>query len=359
MNILHIDEQRTWRGGEQQASYLIQGLVRRGHTCLLAGKPGTPFFMVDHGVTDLMRVAAPFRGEADLQTAWVLARAVKQYNIDIIHAHSSHAHTMACLARMMAGRSKVVVHRRVDFAPNNSFVSRWKYSLPDHFIAVCRRVAEVLHAFGISPEKVSVVYSAIDLSRFEVEPISRADLGLPENTPLLGNVAALVGHKDHANLLDAMPEALRELPDLHLVIAGEGELRSAIEAQIRRLGLDKLVTLLGHRTDVQRILRAIDAFVLSSYAEGIGGCVLEALACARPVVATDAGGVGEVIRNEQTGLLVPARDPAALAKAVIRVFRDRPLATALANRGHALVREQFTVDTMVDKVLQVYDRLFP
>lgn len=357
MNILHVDEQRTWRGGEQQASYLIRGLAERGHGCLIAGRPGTPFLEADHGVDGLTRIAAPFRGEADLATAWALARAIKRHDIQIIHAHTSHAHTTACLARWIAGRGRVVVHRRVDFPPRNSPISRWKYRLPDHYIAVCHRVAEILHEFGIDPAKVTTVHSAIDLARFQVEPLRREDLGVPEDVPLLGNVAALVGHKDHANLLDAMPHVLRELPDLHLVIAGEGELRPAIEAQIARLGLSDAVTLLGHRDDVPRLLHMIDAFVLSSYAEGIGGATIEALACKRPVVATDAGGVREVIQHQQTGLLVPTRDARALADAIIRLYRDRTLSATLAANGHACVLDRFTVDTMVEETLSVYERL--
>jgi len=357
MNVLHIDEQRTWRGGEQQAGYLVRGLAQRGHTNVIAGRSGAPFIDADHGVNGLARIAAPFHGEIDLWTAWSLARAVKRHGVHIIHAHTSHAHTMACLARMLAGRGKVVVSRRVDFPPKNTGVSRWKYGLPNHFVAVCERVAEVLREFGVDPTKVSVVHSAVDLARFDIEPLARSALGVPEGVPLLGNVAALVGHKDHANLLSAMPNVLRELPDLRLVIAGEGELRPALEAQIAELGLRDCVTLLGHRRDVPRILRTLDAFVLSSNAEGIGGCVLEALACKRPVVATAAGGVPEVIRNEKTGLLVPTRDHEALAAAIIRVFRDKNLAATIAANGNALVHERFTVDTMVEGNLRVYERI--
>lgn len=355
MRILHIDEQRAWRGGEQQASYLIRGLAALGHTCVIAGRPEGAFLKADHGVAAMVRVPAPFRGELDIATAWTLAQAVRRHAIDVLHAHSSHAHTMACLARTIARRGKVVVHRRVDFAPKRHLLNRIKYALPDRFIAVCQRVAEVLYEFGVPRRKVSVAYSSIDLQRFDVKPLDRTQLGIPEDAPLLGNVAALAGHKDHANLLDAMPLVLREIPGLRLVIAGEGERRGDIEARIARLGLSSCVTLLGHRDDVPRLLQTLDAFVLSSYAEGIGGAAIEALACGRPVVATDAGGVGEIVQNEQTGLLVPARNAQALANAIVRIFRDRALAARLAANGRALVADRFTVDTMIDKTVRVYE----
>ncbi len=357
MNILHIDEQRTWRGGEQQASYLMRGLVKRGHTCVLAGRPDTPFTNTGHGGAEIPQVMAPFRGEIDLWTARTLAQAVKHYDIDILHAHTSHAHTAACLACRLAGRGKVVVHRRVDFPPKAKIINRWKYRLPDHYIAVCQRVAEVMEAFGTPASKISVVHSSIDLARFDVDPIGRGALGIPEGIPLLGNVAALVGHKDQANLLAAMPRVLKAIPELRLVIAGEGELRPALEKQIAELGIGHCVTLLGNRDDVPRILRTLDAFVLSSYAEGIGGCTIEALACRLPVVATAAGGVGEVIENEVTGLLVPVRDADALAEAIIRLFKEEALAKQLAAKGEARVHEQFTVETLVDKTIRVYESL--
>jgi len=354
MNVLHIDEQRTWRGGEQQASYLIRGLAQRGHTCLIAGRPGTPFLERDHGVPGLIRLSAPFAGEGDLWTAWRIARAVRRHHVDVLHAHTSHAHTMACMARWMARRGKVVVHRRVDFPPKDNALNRWKYRLPDRYVAVCHRVAAVLEDFGVPPSKVTVAHSAIDPARFDVAPLGRAALGVPEGVPLLGNVGALVGHKDQANLLEALPAVLEVLPDLHLVIAGEGDLRPALERQIAELGLERAVTLLGYRTDVPAILRTLDAFVLSSSAEGIGGATIEALACSLPVVATDAGGVGEVIRNEETGLLVPTHNPGALAKAIIRVFKDQAMAARLASAGRAAVHDHFVADTMVEGNLRAY-----
>jgi len=357
MNVLHIDEQRRWGGGEQQASYLIRGLACRGHTCIIAGRPGTPFLEADHGVPDLVRIAAPFWGEMDLWSAWRLARAVRDHHIGIIHAHTSHAHTSACLARAMAGRGKVIVSRRVPYLVKNTWINRWKYGLPDHIVCVCERIGEVMEAFGIEASRRTVVQSAIDLTRFDVEPIPRAELGVPGDGPLLGNVASLVSSKDQATLVAAMPAVRGAVPGVHLVIAGEGYLRGAIEAQIRELGLADTVTLLGHRTDVPRILRTLDLFILCSKDEGAAGAILEAMACERPVVATNVGGIPERVQHEDTGLLVPPSDPAALAAAIIRTLREPALAQAMASRGKAQVHARFAAAAMVEGNLRVYERL--
>ena len=354
MNVLHISEQRGWRGGEQQAGYLIRGLAQRGHTVVVAGRAGSPFLESDHGAPAIVRVPAPFLGEFDLWTAALLARAVKRHAIDVLHAHTSHAHTAACLARRLARRGKVVVSRRVDFAPRKGSLNRWKYAQPDMIVCVADYIADVLRAYGIPESRLAVVHSGIDPARFDVEPLPRSALGVPERVPLLGNVAALVGHKDHANLLTAMPLLLRELPDLRLIIVGEGELRAQLEAQITQLGLARAVTLLGYRDDVPRILRALDAFVLSSRMEGFGGVCSEAMACGLPVVSTAAGGMPETVIHEQTGLLAPTRHPKALAAAVVRIFREPDLARRLAANGKRQAIERFSHHRMVDGNLAVY-----
>ena len=357
VKILHINEQRGWRGGEQQASYLIRGLVARGHAVVVAGRPRSAFLETDHGVKLTERLQAPFLGEVDLWTARTLARAVTRHAIDVLHAHTSHSHALACFARALAGRGKVVVSRRVDFPPKRHVLNRWKYGKSDCIIAISSRIAEVMREFGVGESRLQTVHSGIDPGRFDVEPLARTELGVPEGAPLLVNVAALVDHKDHTTLLAAMPAVVRALPMLRLVIAGEGKLRRRLEAQIQELGLTHAVTLLGQRTDVPRLLRSADAFVLSSKLEGLGTSVLDAMACELPVVATAAGGIPEMVHHEKTGLLVPPQQPRALADAVIRVCREKETARSIAKAGKDLVHKQFTVDHMVEGNLRVYKML--
>lgn len=357
MRILHIDEQTGWRGGEQQAGYLIRGLARRGHYVATAGRPGAPFLQTDHGVEGIERIAAPFRGEFDLWTAFRLAQAVRRLDIDILHAHTSHAHTRACLARLFARRGRVVVSRRVDFAPSRHFLNRWKYAQPDRIVAVSHCIAGVMRDFGADPARLAVVHSSHDPARFDVQPLTRAELGLPDAVPLIGCVAAFVGHKDHGTLLAATAAARKTLPDLHLVLIGDGERRPFIERRIEELGLRGAATLLGYRKDVPRILPVLDAFVLSSNQEGFGGVCAEAMFSRVPVVSTAAGGMPETVVHEKTGLLTPIEDPDALAAAVVRILTDHVLADRLVVQAHAFVHEHFTADRMVEGYLRVYEEL--
>lgn len=354
---LHIDEQRGWRGGEQQASYLVQGLVERGHTAILAGRKDTPFLTRDHGGAPFSRHAMPFNGEWDPVTAWQLARLVQRHRVDILHAHTSHAHTLACIARKLAGRGKVIVSRRVDFPPKPHAFSRWKYGWPDHYIAISGTIAEVLRNHGIPDDKLTVVHSAINPERFQVAPIPREHLGIPDGAPLVGIVAALVGHKDLPTFVQAMETVNAQRPEAHAVIVGEGPARGGLEEQIRAAGLEECVHLLGFRDDVPSILRALDVFALSSKEEGLGTSILDAMAAGIPVAATAGGGIPEMIAPGETGLLAPVGDGAALGEAILTLLNEPDAAAAMAGNARTLVNERFTLPRMVKGNIAVYERV--
>jgi len=358
MNILHLDDQIGWRGGEQQASWLVQGLVAKGHQVWIAGKPDGEFLKSSHGGAPLTRVPLPFWTELDLYTCWRLAQIVYQEEIDIIHAHTSHAHTIACITKAMARRASAVVSRRVSFPPKTDIFNKWKYRAPDALLAVSEKVAEVLRESGLPEELVTRVYSAIDLSRLDVPAASRKDLGVPAKAKLLLSAGALVDHKDHATLLKAMPGIVAAHPKVHLLIAGDGALRASLEQLIEELELAAHVTLLGHRSDVPALVNAADLYVSSSWSEGLGTSVLEALACETPVVATVAGGIPEMIVTGKTGWLVPNRDPNALALAVIEALENPKESARMAAAGRKLVEQRFTADRMVESTLEVYLQLF-
>lgn len=357
MNVLHIDEQPGWRGGEQQASYLIRELGELGHGAVVAGRKGSPFLEGDHGGGVLARVACGFRGEADPFTALRLARAVRLYDIDILHAHTSHAHAHAVAARHLARRGKVVVSRRVVNPPRNNLLNRWKYAAPDRFVAVSHAVARVLREYGVPEPRIRVAPSAVDPRRLDAEPIPKEALGAPAEAPLVGCVAALDENKDQLTLLEALPVVLREVPDLHVVLAGEGPLRPRLEARIKTLGLEGRVLLLGQRKDVPAILRSLDAFVLTSRGEGIATSIQDAMWAGVPVVATDTGGVPELVVQEETGLLVPVGAWEAVAQALIRLLTETELKARLAASASRHIRQNYTIERMAAGNLKVYEEV--
>jgi glycosyltransferase involved in cell wall biosynthesis len=203
------------------------------------------------------------------------------------------------------------------------------------------------------------VHEGIDVDHVASAPpvdIHRT-LWLPHEAPVIGNVAALVHHKGHRHLIEAARLVLQTVPDARFVILGEGELREALERQIKEHRLEKHVLLAGFRTDVLGWMKAFDVFVMSSVTEGLGTAVLDAMACGRAVVATDAGGLPEVVTDGVTGRIVPARDHHAMASDIVALLRDDATRAAMGRAGFARVRDRFTVERMVAETAAVYARV--
>jgi glycosyltransferase involved in cell wall biosynthesis len=357
---LHIDTARTWRGGQNQVLVTVMGLRGLGHrTILVAHAEGELRQRAKEGL-ELFPLAP--RTEMDLGAAWKLARLIKQLRPDVIHAHDPHGVAMAGIALSMStlpSPPPLFASRRVDFHLKGSSLSRWKYRQVDCFICASEAIRQILVADGVPEDRTVTVHEGIDLERVEAAPPARLheELWLPHHAPLVGNVAALVPHKGQRHLVEAAALVVRQVPDARFVIAGEGELRQALERQIKEHRLEKHVLLAGFRPDVLSVHKAFDIFVMSSVTEGLGTSLLDAMACAKPVVATTAGGIPEVVADGETGLLVPPRDHHALAEALVRLLNDAALRQRLGRAGLARVREHFTAERMVRETLAMYARV--
>src|SRR5262249_20881945 len=180
---------------------------------------------------------------------------------------------------------------------------------------------------------------------------------LPHNAPVVGNVAALVPHKGQRHLIEAAHLVVQRIPDARFVILGEGELREQLERLVREYRLEKHVLLPGFRTDVLGCIKSFDLFVMSSVTEGLGTSLLDAMACSRPIVATRAGGIPEVVDEDVTGLLVPPRAHQAMADAIVSLLADRSKRTTMGEAGFARVNARFTVEKMIAGTAAVYARV--
>jgi glycosyltransferase involved in cell wall biosynthesis len=344
VRVLQVDSGREWRGGQNQVRLLCRELVR---------EPGVEQVLVTKRGSELARRAAT-HGAAVTETPWGwsfdprawfrLNLAVGAFKPDIIHAHDAHALWMA---RHAAGSARLVATRRVDFHVSRS--STWRRL--DRVIAISAAVRDILAADGIPATEITVVPDGIDPDEVrrtaeQPPPLNvRARLGLPPGAPLAVNVAALVDHKDQRTLIRAAAHARGARPDLHWAIAGEGELKGSLAAEIARLGLADRVHLLGYVDAADALIRESDVFVMSSREEGLGSVILNALALGKPVVATAAGGIPEILPS---GALVPVGDAVALARKVVEAL-DRPSPFPLP--------PQFTARAMAQGVLAVYRSL--
>ena len=357
---LHIDTARTWRGGQNQVLVTVLGLRAVGHRAMLVAHPrGELRRRAEEGLEFLP--LAPMT-EMDLTAAWRLSRAVQQLRPDVIHAHDPHGVAMAALALSMSTmktKPPLVASRRVDFHLRGSALSRWKYRQVDLFICASEAIRTMLLGDGVEPARAVTVHEGIDLGHVAAAPAAplHQELWLPHGAPIVGNVAALVPHKGQKHLVDAAAMVVQHVPDARFVIAGEGELRSALEHQVRHLGLEKHVMLAGFRPDILSVHKAFDIFVMSSVTEGLGTSVLDAMACGRPVIGTRAGGIPEVVEDGVTGILVPPRDPHAMADAIVRLLKDEALRLRMGGAGLSLANARFSAERMVQDTISVYERI--
>jgi L-malate glycosyltransferase len=357
---LHIDTARTWRGGQQQVLLTVLGLRARGHRAVLvAHREGELFRRASEGV-DLLPLAPV--NEIDLATAWKLSKIIRKWKPAVVHAHDPHAVSMAALALSFGAptpRPKTIASRRVDFHLQSHAFSQWKYRQMDHFIAASNAIKKILVRDGIPQGRIDVVHDGIDVDKIARRPAAdlHAEYWLPHGVPVIVNVGALVGHKGHKHLIDAMPMVLREVRDAHLIIFGEGELRATLEKQIKQLNLAKKVLLPGFREDVLSLVKTADLFVMSSLTEGLGSAVLDAMAMGQAVVGTNAGGIPEAVVPYETGLLAEPGDSKELAGAMITLLKDSDLRKAYGEAGRKRVATYFGVDRLVEQTLAVYERL--
>jgi glycosyltransferase involved in cell wall biosynthesis len=355
---LHIDTAETWRGGQAQLLLTAQGLAALGHRVAVVLNPnGELRRRLPASIETFPLVLAR---EMDLAAAWQLSRLLRQLRPDIVHAHDSHAVAGAALALSIGApkpRPALVAARRVDFHIRGNSFSRWKHRQVDRFVAASEAIRRMLIEDGVAAERVVTVHDGIDVERVEAAPMAsvHAALWLPAQVPVVGNVAALVPHKGQKYLVEAAPRVVRQVPDAHIVIFGDGELRGELERQVKELHVEKRVILAGFDPNVLGLLKSFDVFVMSSVTEGLGTALLDAMAAARPIVATRAGGIPEVIEDDVNGLLVPPRDAAALADAIVRLLHDAGLRARLAAAGLARVRREFSAARMVAATARVYE----
>jgi glycosyltransferase involved in cell wall biosynthesis len=356
LRILHVDSERSWRGGERQVLELMRRQRITGDHPELAApaesalhrKAAAEGFPV-HGVS--------MRGTWDVASAMALAGLHRSVRPDVVHWHAARAHAVGALAALLAPGPTRILSRRVDFLVRRNPGSVLLYCLPiDAIIAISDGVRRALIQSGVSADRIRVVPSGIDLTPYDA-PFDRAEirrrLGIAEDERIVLQLAALAPHKSQADLLAAAALALRTRPDLRFWIAGEGPLRSELEAQQERLGLEEKVRFLGFREDVTDLLRAADIFCVSSYLEGLGTSTLDAMAAGLPVVATRVGGIPEVVADGVSGVLVPPRDPRSLADAILALAGnpERRAAMGAAGRGRA---QEFSADRTSEGTRRVY-----
>lgn len=313
-------------------------------------------------------VAEPIAAESWLDRREVgrLAALMRRFRPAIVNPHLFRSTAVAApLARWHGARVVETYHGREAWRrgprPLRFLPDRVVGTLLDGVIAVSESARQFLiRTKGYPAHRVVVVPNGRDLARFRPgadRELARKELGLDGDVPVVGVVARLDAQKGHVHLLDAWPRVIREFPDARLLLVGDGPLRPALEAQARTAEIRHAVQFAGFRTDVPRLLDAMDVVALPSLHEGMPLTAIEASAMARPVVATAVDGTPEVVLDGRTGRLVPPADPRALAGALCEVLRDPAAARRMGEAGRAWALARFTLERQVEATARVYRAL--
>ena len=360
MRVLHVQECPSFGGGSVQLLELSVGLVERGHEAHIATARGNELWNRAEAA-GLPLTAVETRSELNRAAIGRLVGTILGRRIDLVNAHAAHAHSLGLVAAALTGRPFVLT-RRVSFPPRDNYGSRLKYTSRGvtRIIAVSEAIRDVLVRYGVDPARVDVVYSGTDPGDFEGangESVRR-EFGVPPGARLVGKLANRYHNwKGHDTFVEAARLVLRERDNVFFAAVGEHTNDERMRALVDEAGVAERFIAAGHRTDVPAVLNAFDISVNASRAgEGLSGAVRESLAAGRPVVATDVGGNREIIEDGVTGRLVPPRESSALATAILELLDDAAKADRMAEAGRDLVRQEFTVDRMVERTLAVYGK---
>jgi glycosyltransferase involved in cell wall biosynthesis len=365
MRIMHINTEKTWRGGENQMKLLINGLWEKGIASFLVAPSNSHIAQKARDFKAEKIFLENMRGEFDIFLVFKLAKIVDEYKINILHAHTSHAHTLAFLVKLIAHyKPKIVVTRRVDFYPYRketllNLLNRIKYKKgADHYIAISNKIKQILIECGIPENKITVVYSGVDPQRViggDGKLFSK--IYKKNNEFIVGNISYFADHKAHEDLIKAIKIVKERGYNVRLFLAGYGEREGFLKKLTEEMGLEKDVVFLGFVENVKDLLAFFELFVVSSREEGLCSSIIDAFFAGCPVVATDAGGIPELVINGETGVLVSKGDPFSLANGIIWAMENPSLMKEMAEKAREFAHERFTAGKMVEGNLKVYRML--
>ena len=364
MHILHIDTEKTWRGGENQVRLLVEGLKQKGISTSIATPPKSALAKKLSSSQKIFEV--PMRGGVDLVAAYKIADFCKKNKVTIIDCQSSNAHSIGLLCKkFFLPQIKIVVHRRVDFIPQSGLFNKYKYlnKNVDCYVAISHAIEQILVEFGIEKGRVKNVPSAVD--RRIYDHINKSQerkkwldrLRLDSKTVLIGQAAAMTHQKGYETLLESLRLLKNQNLKFHCAIAGDGELKNSLVHLTEKLQLQNEITFLGWIDDIPSFLSSLDIFAMPSRFEGLGTVALEAVYAGCCLVTTNVGGLREIVIDQETGLQSPLDCAKAFCDNLSLSIRNENLRSKLNERAKIHCEEKFSLENMINGNYQIYQNL--
>lgn len=363
MKVLHIGHSKGWRGGENQVRLLVEGLIYEYSDI-------ENYIAYPNGALAIDRLSGMGSGILEFSSPKILSVSTlyrlisfcQLHHIDILHAHSARAHSLAYFTKFFISKIKVVVHRRVDSRIKKSFFTRKKYlsNKIDAFIAISDKTRNSLVSYDVDEQRLFLVKDGIPSQDYTFTSKHLAknhlidSLGWDAELPLIGFVAALDHSKNPLLFVDLVFQLKQRGIKVNTVMAGTGKMQATVKNAIESLDLSENIQLLGFVDQVQDVFHALDIFVLPSRHEGLGTVLLEASLAECVVVASDVGGISEVVKHQQTGLLAESGSVETFVQAMQYILENPSVADQMKNNAKQFVTENFKIKTVVAKTRDVY-----
>ncbi|MBX7218593.1 MAG: glycosyltransferase family 4 protein [Blastocatellia bacterium] len=370
MNLLHLSSGKTFGGGERHVLELVTALAARGHSLHVAVRPQSALREQLAAFPEIRLHVLGMRNALDVVSMTKLARLIQSERIAVVHAHYGRDYTLAAgavrLARNLFKMECRLVLTRHHYLPLSSHpLNRTWLSGTDAAIAVSGSVRATLCAsLGWPPDRVRVIPNWVNPEPFRhplEKPNARQFFNLPQEGKLVGVINQLAPAKGQLEALQAVSHLATSFPNLHLVLAGTEHggttFTEELKAAARRMNLTERIHWLGFVTEVPKLLAALDIVLIPSWNEAFSLGALEALAAGVPVIASQVGGLAEILTHEQTALLVPPQNGKELATALHRLLIDEQYCKHLIQSGFSRVETEYTLERAVERVEKLYQEI--
>lgn len=365
IRVAHVATRLSLAGMEAVIAHLMRGMSPSWYQsaiwCLEEGDVlGQELRAEGHDVVELGR-----RWRRDVALFVRIAALARRKRIDILHCHDELSWFYGTIGARLGGVSRVLVTmhgRRSDISKRHLWEQRFLARCSTAIVGVSSYLCQqIINEIGVAPRKVLTIRNGIPLEPYQPglkqRHQAREALGLSEDAMAIGWVGRLAGVKNVDLLLEAAAEARVMVPTLRVVLIGDGPCKARLVHKMAALGLENVVRFVGLRRDVAALLPGLDLYVCSSNYEGISLSILEAMAAARAVIATAVGGNCEIIRHNETGILVPQGDRQALARAIVELSQDTARRHWLGQQARSTVEEHYALERMVQNYAHLYQAL--
>jgi len=358
LRVAGVDPELGFGGGETQVVGLTMALAAGGHRADLVCDPAGRLW--ERATAAGIRChPLRIRNAIDLAAGVKLRAILKRERFEVVHFHTSRAHSMAPFARGFA--SALVVTRRMDYRPNRVFAPLLYNRAVDGVIAISEGVADSLAAAGVDRQRVEVIHSGVDCERFHLASAAeraraRGALGIADDEIVVSAIGALEQRKGHRYLIEAIGALAAPTSSIKVkgFIAGQGSIHRVLQGEIAVLRRLERIKLLGRVDDPCELLWASDIFVMPSLKEGLGVAALEAMASGLPIVASEVGGLREIVKHDVTGIVVPPANANAIASAIGRLAESAQLRAQMGAAARARAAENYSMEKMAARTLELY-----